>query len=217
MFEISEALSERMSDRTQKICQKECQKECQKICQKESKTHINKMSEKMWRCFYAGAHLLIFEHLLTSWKPKLLPHWNACRIGLYMIYCKFPNILKTSYSAFGFNRKSAERSGRLKHGWSSLEVYWYTWTCAIIVHKFLISLQVVYCHVWSRFIQTCLTDGILTCFRMFDMFSHVWQMVSCQNIVLCLLKYFSQVVLLCFGLSSENALSGTLPCLLFGA
>ena len=95
-----------------------------------------------WRIFYAEGHLLIFENWLTSWKPKLLPRWSACRIGLCMNHCKLPDFLLCIWiqqlvgRAVWWNKRWLELSGGLL-------------TCLMPVF-----------HV-------CLTGGILTWFGMF--------------------------------------------------
>ena len=46
-----------------------------------------------WKIFFAKGPRLTFENWLTSWKPKVLPRWSACRTGLFMIQCKLPDII----------------------------------------------------------------------------------------------------------------------------
>ena len=96
------------------------------------------------------------------------------------------NVL-TSYSAFGFNRLSAERSVGIRHGSNSLEVYWHVW-CLLFIYvwqvvswhdlaclsmpscccKLLTLLVEVYWLVCFLFPRICFTGGLLTWFGMFE-------------------------------------------------
>ena len=104
---------------------------CQKMCQRAR--YQENVSERMSEDMSEGTSERMSE--------------KGCQKG-WRLACVWliANFL-TSYSAFGFNRLSAERSCGIRDGWNSLEVYW---------------------HVWFLFPCICLTGRILTCFGMFE-------------------------------------------------
>ena len=99
-----------------------------------------------WKIFYAEGPLLIFENWLTSWKPKVLPRWSACRTGLCMTQCKLPDIILCIWiqplvgGAICWNKR-----------WLNvLEVYWHVWCLLFIL---LICWQVVSWHDLACLVQ----------------------------------------------------------------
>ena len=102
-----------------------------------------------WKIFYAEGPLLIFENWLTSWKPKVLPRWSACRTGLCMTQCKLPDIILCIWiqplvgGAICWNKR-----------WlNALEVYWHVW-CRLFI--LLICWQVVSWHDLACLVQRML-------------------------------------------------------------
>ena len=102
-----------------------------------------------WKIFYAEGPLLIFENWLTSWKPKVLPRWSACRTGLCMTQCKLPDIILCIWiqplvgGAICWNKR-----------WlNALEVYWHVWRLLFIL---LICWQVVSWHDLACLVQRML-------------------------------------------------------------
>ena len=102
-----------------------------------------------WKIFYAKGPLLIFENWLTSWKPKVLPRWSACRTGLCMTQCKLPDIILCIWiqplvgGAICWNKR-----------WlNALEVYWHVW-CLLFIP--LICWQVVSWHDLACLVQRML-------------------------------------------------------------
>ena len=135
----------------------------------------------------------------------------------------------TPYSAFGFNRLSAERSIGIRDGWTLWRFtdmfdafclcYWYVdrwypdmvgqvwcrecciviWACVVAATRFWLSFRR----------STAMFDAYL--------FIYVWQVVSWHNLAYlesCCLKHFWKTVCrhVLASLISENVLGGLLPC-----
>ena len=139
-----------------------------------------------WRIFYAEGHLLIFENWLTSWKPKVLPRWSACRTGLCMNPWKPPDISLCIWiqplvgGAICWNKRCFELFGGLltclmpcvyptdMFDREYPDMFWHVWACtvAVAITLDLASGGLLTCLISVSLI--CLAGRILTCFGMFE-------------------------------------------------